>query len=81
MWTLKSYEVPLSYIPSTPEAMDQSVTSPPKEGVKPPGKTWLKTKQLGSFSYTASASPIRLYAVASISEGQVLAPPAAWPAF
>jgi ABC-type glycerol-3-phosphate transport system substrate-binding protein len=33
----------------TPDAIDQSVTSPPKLGVNPPGNSSLKTKQLSSF--------------------------------
>ena len=44
-----SYSVPLSKVPETPEAIDQSVTSPPKLGVNPPGNSSLKTKQLSSF--------------------------------
>ena len=50
-----SYIVPPLIVPLIPEAIAQSITSPPKLGVNPPGKTWLKTKQLGLAIMAANA--------------------------
>ena len=47
MLTLISYIVPDSVVPLTPEAILQSLTSPPKLGVNPPGNISLNTKQFG----------------------------------
>ena len=60
MLTLISYIVPDSVVPLTPEAILQSLTSPPKLGVNPPGNISLNTKQFG----------LAIIAVKAVSEAE-----------
>ena len=64
-------------VPVTPEAILQSITSPPKLGVNPPGHISLKTKQFGSAFIAASAVSVDDPApvAGTGTTGQVLAAP------